>query len=116
MDTTTEDPQVAYIVEAPVVGWLHLPSLHKKLLPLAQAAGYDTLTLTCECRGEDASDYTYEASAWSRTGRFRSYVAYLHPEGGYSWHDFERVLTAKLTQDQSFLATKATLHDVLTNR
>jgi hypothetical protein len=113
---TTEAPQVAYVVEAPAPGWLHLPSLHAKLLPLAVAAGHDTLSLFCTCQGNEASEYTYEASAFGGLSGFRAYIQFLAPEGGYSWHDFERVLTEKLLQQQSYVTTKATLHDVLTNR
>lgn len=112
MDTTTEDPQVAYVVEAPIAGWLHLPSLREKLLPLAIAAGHEKLCLTCECAGSHPSDYTYTAFATGGPSGHREYIGLFTAGGGYSWHDFERVLTDKLTQQQAYLTTKATLAHV----
>jgi hypothetical protein len=87
-------------------GWLHLPSLHAKLLPLAKAAGHDKLHLSCECNGTEPSDYTYLASASGTSANsFRRYISVFEPGGGYSWHDFERVLTAKLQEQATYLQT-----------
>ena len=85
-------------------GWLQLPALHAKLLPLAQAAGHETLWLTCECFGSGASEYNYLASASGGHAGFRRYISMLEPGGGYSWHDFERVLTAKLHEQIAYRA------------
>lgn len=105
--TITTDPattyQVVAVAEPAAIGWLHLPSIHAKLLPLAQAAGHETLWLTCECFGAGASEYNYLASASGGHAGFRRYISMLEPGGGYSWHDFERILTEKLQQQAAYL-------------
>jgi hypothetical protein len=108
MDTTnpTQAAPIMVLDAGPAVaGWLHLPSLHAKLLPLAQAAGHDKLHLSCECNGAEPSDYTYLASASGASANsFRRYISVFEPGGGYSWHDFERVLTAKLHEQIAYRA------------
>jgi hypothetical protein len=105
MDTTTQQQAPLVLDAGPAAeGWLHLPSLHAKLLPLAQAAGHAALHLSCEVSGPGPSDYTYLASA-SGPNNFRRYISTFEPGGGYSWHDFERVLTAKLQEQAAYLQT-----------
>jgi hypothetical protein len=98
--------KVVAIAEPAATGWLHLPSLHAKLLPLALAAGHTRLHLSCECSGTGPSDYTYLAEgSGTDADSYRRYISVFEPGGGYSWHDFERVLTAKLIEQAAFLAT-----------
>ena len=98
--------EVVAVAEPAATGWLHLPSLHAKLLPLALAAGHTKLHLTCEVSGTGTSDYTYlaEASGNDASG-YRRYISVFEPGGGYSYHDFERVLTAKLQQQAAYRST-----------
>lgn len=95
--------EVVAVAEPAATGWLHLPSLHAKLLPLAKAAGHERLHLSCEVSGPGESDYTYLADGGSP---FRRYIGVFEAGGGYSYHDFERVLTAKLHEQIAYLAAK----------
>jgi hypothetical protein len=100
---TTIDPPADYtvmVVEAAAPGWLHLPSLHAKLLPLALAAGHERLVLTCHFGGESHS--YYEAEALAGTTGFRRYITWL--DEGDQAEDFERVLTEKLQQQADLRA------------
>lgn len=106
----TDEPVAPYevvtVAGPAALGWLDLPLLHAKLLPLAQAAGHTTLHLSCEVSGPGPSDYTYLASAsGADAGSYRRYISVFEPGGGYSWHDFERVLTAKLHEQIAYRAT-----------
>jgi hypothetical protein len=108
MSTTPIPTDKAIVLDAgpAVTGWLHLPSLQAKLLPLAQAAGHTKLHLTCECSGQGSSDFTYLAEASGDDAQsYRRYISVYEPGGGYSWHDFERVLTAKLQEQAAHLQT-----------
>lgn len=97
--------EVVAVAEPAAIGWLHLPSLHAKLLPLALAAGHTRLHLACECVGAGPSDYIYSAEAGGATAAdYRRYISVFEPGGGDSWHDFERVLTAKLKEQAAYRA------------
>jgi hypothetical protein len=97
--------KVVAIAEPVATGWLHLPSLHAKLLPLAITAGHERLTLTSDYAGADDFQCTYAASASGGVSGFRSYVTVFDLDGGHLPEQFERVLTAKLTEQAAFLAT-----------
>jgi hypothetical protein len=104
---TTIDPPADYtvmVVEAAAPGWLHLPSLHAKLLPLALAAGHETLQLGCDYTGAGDFECTYNASCSGGPSKFRQYINQFGLEEGHLPADFERVLTAKLQQQADFLA------------
>jgi hypothetical protein len=106
--TITTDPTAPYqatiIVEPAVVGWLHLPSLHAKLLPLALAAGHERLLLAAHIEGPES--FYYEADATGGASGFRRYIGFF--DHGSAPVDFERVLTAKLTEQQASRAHLST--------
>jgi hypothetical protein len=112
LPTTTLDPaapyQVVAVAEPAIAGWLHLPSLHAKLLPLAKAAGHERLTLSCDHAGADDFQTTYSASASGGPTGFRSYIQVINLEdAGHLPEHFERVLTDKLEQQATYLASQA---------
>jgi len=96
---------VVAVAEPAATGWLHLPSLHAKLLPLAQAAGHERLSLSCDYAGADDFQCIYLASASGGTSGFRSYITPYDFEGGHLPEEFERVLTAKLQQQAAYQST-----------
>jgi hypothetical protein len=109
MDTLslTTDPAAAYqatvIVEPAATGWLHLPSLHIKLLPLALAAGHERLVLSCDYEGADDFRCTYSAHAGGGTSGFRSYITPFDFNSGHLPDRFEQVLTGLLEQQATYL-------------
>jgi hypothetical protein len=107
MSTTPTPTDKAIVLDAgpAVTGWLHLPSLYAKLLPLAIQAGHEKLGINCEVSGTGPSDYTYTAYASGGASGYREYIGLFTAGGGYSWHDFERVLTDKLQQQAAYLQT-----------
>jgi hypothetical protein len=106
---TTLDPPATYgvvaVAEPAAAGWLHLPTLHAKLLPLAQAAGHERLTLSCDYAGTDDFQCTYNASASGGPAGFASYITPYDLDGGHLPEQFERVLTAKLQRRAMHLST-----------
>jgi hypothetical protein len=104
----TTDPaatyQVVAVAEPAVAGWLHLPSLHLKLLPLALAAGHERLVLSCDYEGADDFHCTYSAHAGGGASGFRSYITPFDLNGGHLPDRFEQVLTGLLEQQSTYLA------------
>jgi hypothetical protein len=97
--------EVVAVAEPAATDWLHLPSLHAKLLPLAKAAGHERLTLSCDHAGADDFQTTYSASASGGPAGFRYYIPVINlADAGHLPEHFERVLTAKLEQQVAFLA------------
>lgn len=99
--TTLDEPApyvATVIVEPPATNWLHLPSLHARLLPLAIAAGHEQLHLSCNYQGEGPSGCTYEARASGGIRGGRQYIGWLEPSEGDTAAHFEQALRAKLEQ------------------
>jgi hypothetical protein len=86
------------IVEPPITNWLHLPSVHARLLPLAIAAGHERLHLSCAFSGDGLSSCLYEARASGGWRGNRDYISWLEPGNGDCAPHFERVLREKLQQ------------------
>ncbi len=105
----TSDPaapyQVVAVAEPAATGWLHLPSLHAKLLPLALAAGHTRLTLSNDYEGTDDFHNSYSASASGGPSGFRAYITPFDLNGGHLPDRFEEVLTGLLEQQIAFRAT-----------
>jgi hypothetical protein len=103
----TTDPaatyQVVAVAEPAATGWLHLPSLHAKLLSLALAAGHTRLVLSCDYEGDDDFRCTYSAHAGGGDSGFRSYITPFDLNGGHLPDSFERVLTGLLEQQVTYL-------------
>jgi hypothetical protein len=88
--------QVVTVAEPAVEGWLHLPSLHAKLLPLAKAAGHEKLLLSAHVGGEETGGYYYEADCTGGPSKFRRYISFF--DFGSTPSQFERRLTDLLQQ------------------
>jgi hypothetical protein len=86
------------IVEPPATNWLHLPSVHARLLPLAVAAGHERLHLTCDYSGDSPSGCLYEARAMGGWRGNKEYISWLEPGDGDCASRFEQKLREKLEQ------------------
>lgn len=100
---TTFDEPATYvataIIEPPTTHWLHLPSVHARLLPLAIAAGHEQLHLTCDYSGGNSlSGCLYEARATGGWRGNREYITWLEPGEADTAPRFEQVLREKLEQ------------------
>lgn len=84
------------LVEPVAANWLHLPSLHAELLPLARAAGHETLRLNCAYTGETLSGCLYEATGLGGTAGTREYVSWLEHDNGDTAQRFAQTLREKL--------------------
>jgi hypothetical protein len=84
------------LVEPVTTNWLHLPSLHAELLPLAIAAGHDALQLGCAYGSDAPSGCTYEATGIGGEAGNRFYVTWLEPGDGDTAPRFAQVLREKL--------------------
>jgi hypothetical protein len=84
------------IVEPASTNWLHLPSLHAELLPLAIAAGHDALQLGCLYGSDAPSGCTYEATGIGGEAGNRFYVTWLEAGDSDTAPRFAQVLREKL--------------------
>ena len=84
------------LISPPDAHWLHLPSLHARLLPLALKAGHERLHLSCDYIGTGAMPCTYEAWGDGGVTGHLSYVSWLEPGEGDTAARFEAVLREKL--------------------
>jgi hypothetical protein len=88
--------QVVAMAEPAYEGWLHLPALHARLLPLAKEAGHEKLLLTATVGQEETGGYYYEADCSGGPTGFRRYISFF--DYGSAPDQFERRLTELLQQ------------------
>lgn len=97
---TTLDEPAPYVatalIDPPAPHWLHLPSVHARLLPLALAAGHERLHLVCDLSGAGNIDCLYEARGAGGLRGNVTYIGWLEPGEGDTAARFEAVLREKL--------------------
>lgn len=102
--TTLDEPAryvATHVIEPATTGWLPLPQLHARLLPLAQAAGHERLLLNARMDGPD--EFSYEADATGGRTGFRRYIGFF--DYGSTPAHFEAALTRLLQQQASLVPT-----------
>jgi hypothetical protein len=92
---------VTAIVEPATTNWLHLPSLHAELLPLAIAAGHESLQLVCVYGSAAPSGCSYEATGMGGSTGTVVYVSWQEPGEADTAPRFAQVVREKLLAAQS---------------